>query len=128
MVLVQAVDHVVILIHEPQHPLEGQAHSGSAVHRLSFELCEGDQLVVRSHHLVMIMQFLPRVGTVVEVPALIEHNDKPHFMTNGDRRIPVLLKIEFQRIYHKTELARSFWIENFEQWVKDGPTFQGVFK
>ena len=61
-----------------------------------------------------------RIGTVVEVPALIEHNDKPHFMTSGERRIPVLLKIEFQRIFHKTELARSFWIENFEQWVKDG--------
>ena len=57
---------------------------------------------------------------MVEVPAIIEQNDKPHFMTNSDSRIPVLLKIEFQRIYHNTELARSFWTENLEKWVEDG--------
>jgi len=61
-----------------------------------------------------------RIGTVVEVPAIIGRNDKSHFMTSNDKRIPVLIKIEFQRIYRDAEQSRSFWTDNLDQWLKDG--------
>ena len=61
-----------------------------------------------------------RVGTVVEVPALLEQDGKPHFITDNSKQISVLIKIEFERIYRDTNLARSFWMSNIDQWIKEG--------
>ena len=58
-----------------------------------------------------------RVGTVVEVPAIL---GKPRFIANRGKLIPVLIKIEFTRIYHVAGAAREYWTDNIEQWIKDG--------
>jgi len=61
-----------------------------------------------------------RVGTVVEVPAVIKYQERALFLASNDQRIPVLIKIEFQRIYHDSEIARDTWINNIRQWINDG--------
>jgi len=61
-----------------------------------------------------------RIGTVVEVPALLDRDGTPHFMTSDNKLIHVLIKIEFARIYHEAGVAREFWESNIDQWIKDG--------
>lgn len=61
-----------------------------------------------------------RVGTVVEVPALLVQDGKPNFITNARQEISVLMKIEFGRIFRNNKLAREFWTGNIEEWTRQG--------
>lgn len=59
-----------------------------------------------------------RIGTVVEVPALLE--GKPEFIDSKGKLIPVLIKIEFMRIYQVPGAARQYWTSNIDKWIRDG--------
>lgn len=61
-----------------------------------------------------------RIGSVEEVPVMLETHGKPYFMTKSNKSIAVLIKIEFARIYRDTALAREFWESNLDQWIDDG--------
>ncbi|MDK1309916.1 intermembrane transport protein PqiB [Pseudoalteromonas ardens] len=61
-----------------------------------------------------------RIGTVEQVPARLERNGQPLYFQQGNTSIPVLIKIEYGRIYEVDAKAKQYWQENIEQWIKNG--------
>lgn len=61
-----------------------------------------------------------RVGTVSQAPANILVNGKPlHFKTD-ETSIPVVIRVEYGRIFENSNEARTFWHSNIEKWINSG--------
>lgn len=61
-----------------------------------------------------------RIGTVSQAPANILVNGKPlHFRTD-DTSIPVVIRVEYGRIFENSNEARTFWHTNIEKWISSG--------
>ncbi|WP_462163110.1 intermembrane transport protein PqiB [Pseudoalteromonas xiamenensis] len=61
-----------------------------------------------------------RVGTVSQAPANILVNGKPlHFRTD-ETSIPVVIRVEYGRIFENSKEARTFWHTNIEKWINSG--------
>ncbi|MDP4983968.1 intermembrane transport protein PqiB [Pseudoalteromonas tunicata] len=61
-----------------------------------------------------------RVGTVVEAPAILVVDGKPaHFMSDNTA-VPVMIKIEYRRLYHEAKVAKEFWQSNSQKWIDNG--------
>jgi len=61
-----------------------------------------------------------RIGTVVESPAMLIVDDKPAYFSTEDTRVPVLIKVEYQRIFHNAKISKEFWQSNLPTWLKKG--------
>jgi len=61
-----------------------------------------------------------RIGTVVEAPANIIVNGKPAHFKSANTSVPVLIKIEYGRIYHHSATAKNFWKESLKGWIETG--------
>ncbi|KAF7772885.1 paraquat-inducible protein B [Pseudoalteromonas marina] len=61
-----------------------------------------------------------RIGTVVEAPANIIVNGKPAHFKSANTSVPVLIKIEYGRIYHHSATAKDFWKESLKGWIEIG--------
>ncbi|WP_440056668.1 intermembrane transport protein PqiB (plasmid) [Pseudoalteromonas sp. T1lg65] len=61
-----------------------------------------------------------RIGTVEQVPATGVNDGRPLYFQQNNTSVPVLVKIEYGRIYENAQLAQSYWSENLEQWIKNG--------
>jgi paraquat-inducible protein B len=61
-----------------------------------------------------------RIGTVSQAPANILVNGKPlHFRTD-ETSIPVVIRVEYGRIFENSNEARTFWHTNIEKWINSG--------
>jgi paraquat-inducible protein B len=61
-----------------------------------------------------------RIGTVVEAPANIIVNGKPAHFKSANTSVPVLIKIEYGRIYHHSATAKDFWKDSLKGWIDIG--------
>ncbi|WP_404343230.1 intermembrane transport protein PqiB [Pseudoalteromonas mariniglutinosa] len=61
-----------------------------------------------------------RVGTVVESPANVIIDGQPAHFRTDNTAVPVLIKIEYGRIYHNSEAARTFWQSSLTKWIENG--------
>ena len=61
-----------------------------------------------------------RIGTVVEAPANVIVNGKPAHFKNHNTAVPVLIKIEYGRLYHDSAAAKEFWQSSLTGWIKNG--------
>ena len=61
-----------------------------------------------------------RIGTVVEAPANVIVDGKPAHFKNHNTAVPVLIKIEYGRLYHDSAAAREFWQSSLTGWIKSG--------
>ncbi|ASM52150.1 paraquat-inducible protein B [Pseudoalteromonas espejiana DSM 9414] len=61
-----------------------------------------------------------RIGTVVEAPANIIVNGKPAHFKNHNTAVPVLIKVEYGRLYHDSAAAKEFWQSSLTGWIKNG--------
>ncbi|KPZ54742.1 MULTISPECIES: intermembrane transport protein PqiB [Pseudoalteromonas] len=61
-----------------------------------------------------------RIGTVVEAPANVIIDGKPAHFKNHNTAVPVLIKIEYGRLYHDSAAAREFWQSSLTGWIKSG--------
>ena len=61
-----------------------------------------------------------RIGTVVEAPANVIINGKPAHFKNHNTAVPVLIKIEYGRLYHDSTSAKEFWQSSLTGWIKNG--------
>ncbi|BED91093.1 paraquat-inducible protein B [Pseudoalteromonas sp. MM1] len=61
-----------------------------------------------------------RIGTVVEAPANVIINGKPAHFKNHNTAVPVLIKIEYGRLYHDSAAAKEFWQSSLTGWIKNG--------
>ncbi|MGB0947500.1 MAG: MlaD family protein, partial [Pseudoalteromonas marina] len=61
-----------------------------------------------------------RIGSVVEAPANIIVNGKPAHFKSANTSVPVLIKIEYGRIYHHSATAKDFWKESLKGWIEIG--------
>ncbi|MFY8328263.1 intermembrane transport protein PqiB [Pseudoalteromonas sp. ZZD1] len=61
-----------------------------------------------------------RVGTVVEAPSNVMIDGVPAHFKTDNTAVPVLVKIEYGRIYHNSDQAREFWQKSVDGWIKNG--------
>ena len=61
-----------------------------------------------------------RIGTVEQAPAQIERNGQPLYFQQDTTSVPVLIKIEYGRIYEQSALAKQYWQNNIEKWIRNG--------
>ncbi|KZN46212.1 intermembrane transport protein PqiB [Pseudoalteromonas luteoviolacea] len=61
-----------------------------------------------------------RIGTVEQVPAHIVRNGQPLYFQQDNTSIPVLIKVEYGRIYDVDEQAKLYWQSNIEKWIRNG--------
>lgn len=61
-----------------------------------------------------------RIGTVEQAPAQIERDGQPLYFQQDTTSVPVLIKIEYGRIYEQSELAKTYWQTNIEKWISNG--------
>ncbi|MBE0371080.1 intermembrane transport protein PqiB [Pseudoalteromonas aurantia] len=61
-----------------------------------------------------------RIGTVEQAPAQIERDGQPLYFQQDTTSVPVLIKIEYGRIYEQSDLAESYWQNNIEKWIRNG--------
>ncbi|MBB1367576.1 intermembrane transport protein PqiB [Pseudoalteromonas sp. SR44-5] len=61
-----------------------------------------------------------RVGTVVKAPANVMIDGKPAHFRTDNTAVPVLIKIEYGRIYHDNASAKQFWQNSVDGWIKNG--------
>ncbi|TMP42551.1 mammalian cell entry protein [Pseudoalteromonas citrea] len=61
-----------------------------------------------------------RIGTVEQAPAQIERDGQPLYFQQNTTSVPVLIKIEYGRIYEQSELAKTYWQTNIEKWISNG--------
>ncbi|SFB99846.1 intermembrane transport protein PqiB [Pseudoalteromonas denitrificans] len=61
-----------------------------------------------------------RIGTVVESPAMLVVGDKPAYFGTEDIRVPVLIKVEYKRIFHNAKISKEFWQNNLLTWLNKG--------
>ncbi|KZN69307.1 intermembrane transport protein PqiB [Pseudoalteromonas luteoviolacea] len=61
-----------------------------------------------------------RIGTVEQVPAQLVRDGQPLYFQQDNTSIPVLIKVEYGRIYDVDEQAKQYWQGNIEKWIKNG--------
>ncbi|WP_166113902.1 intermembrane transport protein PqiB [Pseudoalteromonas sp. Z9A5] len=61
-----------------------------------------------------------RVGTVVEAPANVIIDGKPAHFRNNNTAVPVLIKVEYGRLYHDSSSAKEYWQGSLKGWIKNG--------
>ncbi|MEK0160274.1 intermembrane transport protein PqiB [Pseudoalteromonas piscicida] len=61
-----------------------------------------------------------RIGTIEQVPATGVSDDRPLYFQQNNTSVPVLVKIEYGRIYEDAQLAQSYWSENIDKWISSG--------
>lgn len=61
-----------------------------------------------------------RIGTVEQAPAQIEKNGEPIYFEQNNTQVPVLVKIEYGRIYKNEQLAKQYWQQNIDKWITSG--------
>ena len=61
-----------------------------------------------------------RVGTVVEAPANVIIDGKPAHFRAKSTAVPVLIKVEYGRLYHNNALAKEYWKSSIIEWIKNG--------
>ncbi|OCQ22069.1 mammalian cell entry protein [Pseudoalteromonas luteoviolacea] len=61
-----------------------------------------------------------RIGTVEQVPAQLVRDGQPLYFQQDNTSIPVLIKVEYGRIYDIDEQAKQYWQGNIEKWIKNG--------
>jgi paraquat-inducible protein B len=61
-----------------------------------------------------------RIGSVAEVPANIIIDGKPSQFRNSNTALPVLIKVEYGRMYHDIKASKEFWQSSLNEWVKNG--------
>lgn len=61
-----------------------------------------------------------RVGTVVEAPANVIIDGKPAHFRAKNTAVPVLIKVEYGRLYHITSVAKEYWKTSVNEWIENG--------
>lgn len=61
-----------------------------------------------------------RIGTVEQVPAQLVRDGQPLYFQQNNTSIPVLIKVEYGRIYEVDEQAKQYWQGNIEKWIENG--------
>ncbi|WP_165735928.1 intermembrane transport protein PqiB [Pseudoalteromonas sp. C8] len=61
-----------------------------------------------------------RVGTVVETPANVIIDGKPAHFRNHNTAVPVLIKVEYGRLYHDSASAKEYWQGSLKGWIESG--------
>ncbi|MCF2856064.1 intermembrane transport protein PqiB [Pseudoalteromonas sp. SMS1] len=61
-----------------------------------------------------------RIGTVEQVPAQLVRDGQPLYFQQNNTSIPVLIKVEYGRIYDVDEQAKEYWQGNIEKWINNG--------
>ncbi|WP_036954949.1 intermembrane transport protein PqiB [Pseudoalteromonas sp. A2] len=61
-----------------------------------------------------------RVGTVVEAPANVIIDGKPAHFRAKNTAVPVLIKVEYGRLYHITSVAKEYWETSINEWIENG--------
>lgn len=61
-----------------------------------------------------------RVGTVVEAPANVIIDGKPAHFRAKNTAVPVLIKVEYGRLYHITSVAKEYWETSVNEWIENG--------
>jgi len=61
-----------------------------------------------------------RVGTVVEAPANVIIDGKPAHFRNHNTAVPVLIKVEYGRLYHDSASAKEYWQGSLKGWIESG--------
>ncbi|WP_166420044.1 intermembrane transport protein PqiB [Pseudoalteromonas sp. Z1A8] len=61
-----------------------------------------------------------RVGTVVEAPANVILDGKPAHFRNNSTAVPVLIKVEYGRLYHDSASAKEYWQGSLKGWIESG--------
>jgi paraquat-inducible protein B len=61
-----------------------------------------------------------RIGTVVEAPANIIINGKPAHFQHNNTAVPVLIKVEYGRLYRDSNAAKKFWQSSLTGWIENG--------
>ncbi|MFY8275226.1 intermembrane transport protein PqiB [Pseudoalteromonas sp. SSDWG2] len=61
-----------------------------------------------------------RIGTVEQVPAQVMIDGAPAHFSDTSVSVPVLIRIEFGRLYRDTQMAREFWTDNLQGWLDQG--------
>ncbi|RXF04250.1 intermembrane transport protein PqiB [Pseudoalteromonas sp. PS5] len=61
-----------------------------------------------------------RIGTIEQVPATGVSDDRPLYFQRDNTSVPVLVKIEYGRIYEDAKLAQEYWSTNIEKWIRNG--------
>ncbi|TQF67473.1 intermembrane transport protein PqiB [Pseudoalteromonas luteoviolacea] len=61
-----------------------------------------------------------RIGTVEQVPAQLVRDGQPLYFQQNNTSIPVLIKVEYGRIYDIDEQAKEYWQGNIEKWINNG--------
>ena len=62
-----------------------------------------------------------RIGTVEQAPAQLKKNGEPIYFEHDNTLVPVLIKIEYGRIYEDETLAKQYWQKNLEKWIGSQP-------
>lgn len=61
-----------------------------------------------------------RIGTVVEAPANVIIDGKPAHFRAKNTAVPVLIKVEYGRLYHITSVAKEYWKTSVNEWIENG--------
>lgn len=61
-----------------------------------------------------------RIGTVEQVPAEVIIDGAPAHFGGTSNAVPVLLRIEYGRLYRDTQQAREYWQSRVEGWLAQG--------
>ncbi|WP_462159858.1 intermembrane transport protein PqiB [Pseudoalteromonas sp. GB56] len=61
-----------------------------------------------------------RVGTVEQVPAQVLIDGAPAHFSDSSVSVPVLIRIEFGRLYRDTQMAREYWSNSLQGWLNQG--------
>ncbi len=61
-----------------------------------------------------------RIGTVVETPANVLVDGVPVHFISDNTAVPVLIKVEYGRLYQDSTKARAFWQSKLAGWLEKG--------
>ncbi|CAM4191641.1 intermembrane transport protein PqiB [Pseudoalteromonas byunsanensis] len=61
-----------------------------------------------------------RIGTVEQAPAQLKRNGQPLYFQQDSTSIPVLIRIEYGRLFERSEIAREYWQQHIEKWIRNG--------
>ncbi|MCF6434318.1 MULTISPECIES: intermembrane transport protein PqiB [Pseudoalteromonas] len=61
-----------------------------------------------------------RIGTVEQAPAQLKRNGQPLYFQQDSTSIPVLIRIEYGRLFERSAIAREYWQQHIEKWIRNG--------
>lgn len=61
-----------------------------------------------------------RIGTVEQVPAEVMIDGRPAHFSNTSNAVPVLIRIEYGRLYRDSTQAREFWQSHVDELLQQG--------